>query len=67
MQKSEPKLAADSLSMTESIIMGVSGTAPAFSAAATTAALVAAVGIYSPSSILYCGLIMIGVAGHIQV
>lgn len=62
MSEQETKLAAGSLSMTESIIMGVSGTAPAFSAAATTAALVAAVGVHSPSSILYCGLIMFGVA-----
>lgn len=57
----ETKLAAGTLGTAESIIMGVSGTAPAFSVAATTAALVAAVGIHSPSSILYCGLIMFGV------
>lgn len=57
----ETELAAGSLSTAESIIMGVSGTAPAFSAAATTAALVAAVGSHSPSSILYCSLIMFGV------
>lgn len=59
--KNEAKLAAGSLGTAESIIMGVSGTAPAFSVAATTAALVAAVGMHSPSSILYCGLIMFGV------
>ncbi|MBS0393985.1 MAG: APC family permease [Proteobacteria bacterium] len=41
--------------------MGVAGTAPAFSAAATTATLIAAVGILSPASLLYCGLIMFGV------
>jgi len=57
----ETKLAAGALSTAESILMGVSGTAPGFSAAATTAALVAAVGIHSPSSALYCGLIMFGV------
>lgn len=57
----ETKLAENSLSTAESIIMGVSGTAPAFSAAATTAALVAAVGIYSPSSAFYCGIIMFGI------
>ncbi|WP_032112619.1 APC family permease [Candidatus Paracaedibacter symbiosus] len=57
----ETKLATGSLGTAESIIMGISGTAPAFSAAATTTALVAAVGIHSPSSILYCGLIMFGV------
>lgn len=57
----ETGLAAESLNTTESIVMGVSGTAPAFSAAATTAALIAAVGSHAPSSILYCGLIMFGV------
>lgn len=57
----EIKLAEGALGTTESIIMGVSGTAPAFSAAATTAALVSAVGIYSPSSAFYSGLIMFGV------
>ncbi len=44
----ETKLATGSLGTAESIIMGISGTAPAFSAAATTTALVAAVGIHSP-------------------
>jgi amino acid transporter len=57
----ETKLASGALGTAESILMGVSGTAPGFSAAATTAALVAAVGIHSPSSALYCGLIMFGV------
>ena len=41
--------------------MGVAGTAPAFSAAATTATLIAAVGVLSPASLLYCGVIMFGV------
>ena len=62
MQKEETKLAAGSLGLVESIIMGVSGAAPAFSAAASTAALVTAVGVHSPSNILFCGLIMFGVA-----
>lgn len=57
----ETKLASGALGTAESILMGVSGTAPGFSAAATTAALVAAVGIHSPSSALYSGLIMFGV------
>lgn len=55
------KLAEGALGIAESIIMGVSGTAPAFSAAATTAALVAAVGTHSASSALYSGIIMFGV------
>lgn len=45
----------------ESIIMGVAGTAPAFSIAATTATLIAVVGTLSPAALLYCGLIMFGV------
>ncbi len=54
-------LAENALGLGESVVMGVAGTAPAFSAAATTATLIAAVGILSPASLLYCGLIMFGV------
>jgi amino acid transporter len=39
----------------------VAGTAPAFSIAATTSTLAAAVGTLAPASLLYCGLIMFGV------
>lgn len=41
--------------------MGIAGTAPAFSVAVTGAAIVAAVGVLSVGSILYCGLIMFGI------
>jgi amino acid transporter len=54
-------LAANALGLGESVVMGVAGTAPAFSAAATTATLIAAVGVLSPASLLYCGVIMFGV------
>ncbi len=54
-------LAANSLGLGESAIMGIAGTAPAFSAAATTATLIAAVGVLAPASLFYCGLIMFGV------
>jgi amino acid transporter len=57
----KPSLAANALGLGESMVMGVAGTAPAFSAAATTATLIAAVGILSPASLLYSGLIMFGV------
>lgn len=57
----ETELAAGSLRISESIIMGVSGAAPAFSVAATTGILFAAVGTHSPSSIFYCGLIILGI------
>jgi amino acid transporter len=54
-------LKRDSLGIGESIIMGVAGTAPAYSIAATTATLAATVGTLAPASLLYCGLIMFGV------
>lgn len=55
------RLAHGALGLGESIVMGVAGTAPAFSVAATTATLVAAVGVLAVGSLLYCGLIMFGV------
>ena len=54
-------LAKNSLGVFESIIMGIAGTAPAFSVAVTSAAIVASVGVLSVGSILYCGLIMFGI------
>lgn len=54
-------LASDALGIAESVVMGVAGTAPAFTVAATTATLVATVGVLSAASLLYCGLIMFGV------
>ncbi len=54
-------LAGNSLGALESAIMGVAGTAPAFSVAVTTATIVAAVGVLSVGSIFYCGLIMFGI------
>lgn len=54
-------LESGALSLAESVVMGVAGTAPAFSIAATTATLIAAVGVLSVGSLLYCGLIMFGV------
>jgi amino acid transporter len=41
--------------------MGVAGTAPAFSIAATTETLFTSVGTLSTASIVYCGLIMFGI------
>ncbi len=41
--------------------MGVAGTAPAFSVAATTATLIAALGVPSAASPWFCGLIMFGI------
>ncbi len=42
--------------------MGVAGTAPAYSIAATTSVLFLAAGYQSIASLLYCGLIMLGVS-----
>ncbi|MBI3288255.1 MAG: APC family permease [Elusimicrobia bacterium] len=54
-------LAKEALGTFESVVMGIAGTAPAFSVAVTTAAIVSAVGVLSVGSILYCGLIMFGI------
>ena len=55
------ELAKESLGTFESAIMGIAGTAPAFSVAVTTATIVASVGVLSVGSIFYCGLIMFGI------
>lgn len=57
----EKQLAANSLGIGESIIMGLAGSAPAFSIAAATAALVSSVQTLAPASVLYCGIIMFGI------
>jgi amino acid transporter len=57
-----PGLKHDALSLPEAIIMGIAGTAPAYSMAATTATLVAAIGVLAPASLSICGVAMFGVA-----
>ncbi|MGH7047787.1 MAG: APC family permease [Stellaceae bacterium] len=54
-------LRADALGFGESAIMGVAGSGPAYSVAATTAVLVGAVGGLAPASLLFCSLIMFGI------
>ena len=54
-------LAGESLGTFESAVMGIAGTAPAFSVAVTTATIVASVGVLSVGSIFYCGVIMFGI------
>lgn len=54
-------LKSESLGLSESVIMGVAGTAPAFSISATTGVLIASVGILSVATFLYCGIIMFGI------
>jgi amino acid transporter len=55
-------LRADALGFAESVIMGIAGSGPAYSVAASTATLVGAVGVLAPASLFYCGLIMFGIA-----
>jgi amino acid transporter len=54
-------LAGNALGTFESLIMGIAGTAPAYSIAATTTIIVSAVGVLSVASIFYCGLVMFGI------
>ena len=54
-------LLSGALGKVESLVMGIAGTAPAFSVAVTTATIVATVGVLSVGSVLYCGLIMFGI------
>jgi amino acid transporter len=54
-------LARNSLGAFESAVMGIAGTAPAYSVAVTTATIVAAVGVLSVASIFFCGWIMFGI------
>ncbi len=57
----EAKLAGASLGVWESIVMGIAGTAPAFSVEVTATTIIAAVGVLSVASLLYCGIIMFGI------
>ncbi|NML45276.1 APC family permease [Ramlibacter sp. G-1-2-2] len=55
-------LSAGALGITESVIMGIAGTAPAYSIEITTSTLIGAAGTLAPASILVCGLVMFGIA-----
>jgi amino acid transporter len=55
-------LQRNALGFLDSVVMAVAGSAPAYSIAATTAAIVAAVGLASPAALLYCGIPMMGIA-----
>lgn len=60
--KEQHSLQKEALGLTESIILGIAGTAPAYSIEITTSTIVATAGLLSPASILVCGLIMFGIA-----
>lgn len=62
MHRDEEGLEANSLGLGESVVMGVAGTAPAYSIEITTSTIIATAGVLSPASVLICGLIMFGIA-----
>ena len=53
-------LAQGSLGAVGSFVMAIGGTAPAFSVAVASAAIIAEAGVFSVASVFYCGLVMIG-------
>lgn len=55
------ELKKDTLGLAQSLLIGVAGSAPSFSISATMVALIGAVGILAPASLLYCGILMIGI------
>ncbi len=57
-----PGLRANVLGLFDSIVMAVAGSAPAYTIAGSTAALVAAVAFAGPAALLYCGIPMLGIA-----
>ena len=57
----EHKLRDGVLGLFDSVIMGIAGSAPAYSIAATTTALFGAVGLGGPAALLYCGIPMFGI------
>ena len=59
-QGGQQSLAKGALSALESTIMGIAGTSPAFSIAVTTGTIYAAIGTLSVGSLLYSGLLMLG-------
>ena len=58
---SEHKLRGGVLGLFDSVIMGLAGSAPAYSIAATTVGLFGAVGLGGPAALLYCGFFMFGI------
>ncbi|GAB6172463.1 APC family permease [Paradesulfitobacterium aromaticivorans] len=56
------ELQHDVLTKADSVIMGIAGTAPAYSLSASTAALIGAVGMSGPGSIFYAAIVMFGIS-----
>jgi amino acid transporter len=57
----EHSLKSGVLGLFDSAIMGIAGSAPAYSISATTLFLFGAVGLGGPASLLYCGFFMFGI------
>ena len=57
----ENRLASNVIGLFESSIMGIAGSAPAYSIAATTVTLAVTVGLFGPGELLYSGIAMFGV------
>jgi amino acid transporter len=55
-------LRANVLGLFDSIVMAVAGSAPAYTIAGSTAALIGVVGLAGPAALLYCGIPMLGIA-----
>src|SRR3954453_11934522 len=62
MSTTDQGLREGALGGADSIVMAVAGSAPAYSIAATTAALIGAAGLVSPAALLYCAIPMLGIA-----
>jgi amino acid transporter len=58
----ETELKAGSLSFLESVVMGVAGSAPAYTIAVTTSVLLGAAGMLAPGALLIFAVPMIGIA-----
>jgi amino acid transporter len=55
-------LRADALGTSDTIVMAVAGSAPAYTLAATTAVLIGTTGLFSPAALLWCAIPMLGIA-----
>jgi amino acid transporter len=60
-EQHEHRLRGGVLGLFDSVIMGLAGSAPAYSIAATTAGLFGAVAYGGPAALLYCGFFMFGI------
>ncbi len=58
----ETGLRAGVLGLFDSVVMAVAGSAPAYTIAGSTAALIGVVALAGPAALLYCGIPMLGIA-----